>query len=73
MKQLYEVERTFYVMAEDESDAETFQPNDAQECTNEVSLATTVDAGWWDAIPFNSDDDRTCGEILKGQRQLAGL
>jgi len=42
MKQLYEVERTFYVMAED-------------------------------AIPFNSDDDRTCGEILKGQRQLAGL
>lgn len=73
MKRLYEVERKFYVMAEDESDAKTFQPKDPGECTNQVYLASAVDADWWNAIPFNGDDDRTCGELLKESKQLAGL
>jgi len=26
--------------------------------------ATSVNEDWADCIPFNSDDDRTCGEII---------
>jgi len=65
MKKLYEVERHFYVMAEDESEAENYIPLDPLACTNYVTEAKTIDAEWADAIPFNSDDDKTCFEILE--------
>lgn len=66
MKKLYKVERRFYVMAEDEVDAEIHTPNDTSLCTNDVEeVEDFVDNEWWDAVPFNSDDDRTCAQILK--------
>jgi hypothetical protein len=65
MKKLYEVNRKYYVMAENESEAEYAFDIDWTACTTEIYRAKSIDSEWFDAIPFNSDDDRTCGEILK--------
>ena len=63
---LFEVVRTFYVMAEDEVEAESYQPRDPLACTNEVYETKTVNAEWFNAIPFGEQpDDKTCGEIIK--------
>ncbi len=63
---LFEVVRTFYVMAEDEAEAESYQPRDPLACTNEVYEAKTASMEWWNAIPFGEQgDDRTCGQIIE--------
>jgi len=67
MKKLYEVEIRYYVMAENETEAEAIRTDDG--VTLEVNEAFTVDSEWWDTIPFGGDDDRTCGEILGAQRE----
>lgn len=64
MKKLYEVNRKFYVMAEDESEAENYTPMDSLCCSNEVWLATSVDSEWWNALPFNGDDDIPCKDLI---------
>ena len=64
MKKLYEVERKFYVMAEDELEAEDFDPHDTSGCTNDAFLASGVEAEWWNCLPYNGDDDKTCGQII---------
>ncbi len=69
-KKLYRVKVTLYVMGENESDACIAATNakfDIFECS--AKKADHLDPGWEDAIPYNSDDLRTCGEILQGQGQ----
>ncbi len=64
-KKLYQVKVTLYVMAENESEACLAATNakfDIFECT--AKKAAHLDRGWDDAVPYNSDDDRTCAEIL---------
>ena len=72
MKQLYRVETYYYVMAEDEDDAGLIKPGPFFQCTTEAYKANIVEAEWMDAIPLsddpNSDDDRTCEQILAAQR-----
>ncbi len=70
-KKLYRVKVTLYVMAENESDACVAATNakfDIFECT--ARKADHLDPGWEDAIPYNSDDMRTCGEVLANQQKL---
>ncbi len=67
-KKLYRVKVVLYVMAENESDACVAATNarfDIFECT--ARKADHLDRGWEDAIPYNSDDFRTCSEVLAGQ------
>ena len=69
-KKLYRVKVTLYVMAENESEACVAATNarfDIFECS--AKKAEHVDPGWGNAIPYNSDDDRTCAEILTSQQQ----
>jgi hypothetical protein len=71
-KKLHRVEVVLYVMAEDEFDAcwaATNVPFDVFECVAEE--AKSLDPGWEEAVPYNSDDDRTCAEILASKRQTA--
>lgn len=68
MKKLYEVEKRYYVMAESVLEAASIIPNDIIACTTSAFETDSVDYRWEDAIPFNSDDDRTCSQILKEQR-----
>ena len=67
MKKLYEVTKRYYVMAENEMEAECINISFEGEATVEAVVATSVDTDWFDAIPFNSDDALTCGQILKGE------
>ena len=68
MKKLYEVQMTVYVMAEDE-DGAWFSAMDSdveipfEDC--EICEAGAVPRPWLDSIPYGSDDDKTCREILK--------
>lgn len=67
-KKLYRVKVVLYVMAENESDACVAATNarfDIFECT--ARKADHLERGWEDAIPYNSDDFRTCAEVLAGQ------
>lgn len=73
-KKLYRVKVTLYVMAENESDACMAATNakfDIFECA--AKKADHLDPGWEDAIPYNSDDLRTCGEILSSQQKMIFL
>ena len=65
MKKLYEVNLTYYIMAEDEDEARSI-PQDMDECSADVDVteATAVMAHWWDSIPFEGEDDKTCGQII---------
>jgi hypothetical protein len=70
-KKLYRVKVTLFVMAENESDACIAATNarfDIFECA--AKKADHLDPGWDDAIPYNSDDLRTCGEIMNGQQKM---
>ena len=70
-KKLYRVKVVLYVMAENESEACVAATNaqfDIFECA--AKRAEHIDRGWENAIPYNSEDDRTCAEIMSGQ-QLA--
>jgi hypothetical protein len=70
-KKLYRVDVCLYVMAEDESEAcwaATASRFDVFECV--AAEAETLEAGWAEAVPYNnSEDDRTCAEILTDQRR----
>jgi len=71
MKKLYEVEMIMMVMAEDESDAKLVAAQNASaENWDEFDAyeADSVKSEWWDCIPWGSDDDKTCGEIILGMR-----
>jgi hypothetical protein len=73
-KKLYRVKVVMYVMAENESEARVAATNarfDIFECS--ARKADHVDPAWVNAIPYNSDDDRTCGEIFVGERQVGPL
>ena len=64
-KKLYCVHVTLYVMAENTSEAcvaATRAPFDIFECT--ARRADQVGAEWADSIPYNTDDERTCAQIL---------
>ena len=63
MKKLYEVTKLYYVLAEDELEAEYTDAGHG--ATTEVIEVNSVAAAWLDLIPFGGDDDRTCREILK--------
>uniref|UniRef100_A0A6M3X6L1 Uncharacterized protein n=1 Tax=viral metagenome TaxID=1070528 RepID=A0A6M3X6L1_9ZZZZ len=63
MKRLYEVEARWYVMAEDEVEAESVRPIWGDYAVF-VTEASGVDHDWFDALPFGGDDDRTCSQIL---------
>ncbi len=70
-KKLYRVKVVLYVMAENESEARLAATNaafDIFECT--AKKADHIEPGWGNAIPYNSDDDRTCSEILESQQQV---
>jgi hypothetical protein len=67
-KKLYCVKVVLYVMAENTSDAcvaATRAHFDIFECT--ARKADHLHPGWENAIPYNSNDDRTCAEILASQ------
>jgi hypothetical protein len=71
-KKLYRVNVVLYVMAENEYDACTAATNarfDIFEC--EAERARTVEPGWEDAIPYNSDSERTCLQILRQTKRVA--
>lgn len=73
-KKLYRVKVVLYVMAENESDARVAATNskfDIFEC--KAAKADHLEPGWEDAIPYNSDDFRTCAEILAGQQKRVFL
>ncbi len=70
-KKLYCVRVTLYVMAENASGASvaaTRAPFDIFEC--HARKADHIDSEWESAIPYNADDDRTCGEILDREKAL---
>jgi len=55
-------------MAEDEEEAQDIHPNSLGEVGTFAIEAMSVDSDWWDAIPYNATDDKTCGQLLKEQR-----
>jgi hypothetical protein len=64
-KKLYRVKVILLVMAENEADACMAATNakfDIFECS--ARKADHLEPGWEDAIPHNSEDSRTCAEIL---------
>ena len=68
MKKLYEVQMTVYAMAENENDAHSVATGygveiPIEDC--EIYKAGAVLSPWIDCIPYGSDDDKTCREILK--------
>jgi hypothetical protein len=70
-KQLFRVKVILYVMAENESEARlaaTGARFDIFECT--AKKASKLDMGWEDAIPYNSEDARTCAEIISSVQQV---
>jgi hypothetical protein len=65
MKKLYEIMKTYYVMANSQGEAENFTPEVDLYATdsNEVSKDDFIDPLWRDCIPFNADDDKTVEQI----------
>ena len=64
-KKLYLVKVDLYVMAEDEWEARvaaTKAQFDIFEC--DARKADKLLPGWENAVPYNSNDDRTCSEIF---------
>jgi hypothetical protein len=69
-KKLYRVKVVLYIMAENEAEAcaaATQAPFDIFECV--ARKAENVDPEWQDAIPYNADDEHTCGEIMASKQQ----
>jgi hypothetical protein len=70
-KKLFRVKVVLYVMAENESEACVAATNarfDIFECA--ARKADHLDLGWESAIPYNSEDYRTCAEILADQQRV---
>jgi len=65
MKRLYAIDARWYVMAEDEEEAQAIYPDSLSEVTIFAIEANSVDSSWWDAIPYNGTDDKMCGQILQ--------
>ncbi|MCJ7829358.1 MAG: hypothetical protein MUP81_06430 [Dehalococcoidia bacterium] len=65
MKQLYEVAIYYYVMAENTEEAKTIKPDFLSDCTIFAHKTKTIRNDWWECIPFGSDDDKTCGQIVQ--------
>lgn len=73
MKKLYEVNKKYYCLAENEIEAE-YMYIGGEGCTIEISEATSVDNDWWDALPFgDEEEERTCGEIIKALKEEVSL
>jgi hypothetical protein len=73
-KKLYCVKVVLYVMAENTSEASVAATKarfDIFECT--ARKADHLRPGWENAIPYNSDDDRTCAEILSSEALAAPI
>ena len=73
MKKLYKVTMELMVMAENEEDAHYVATDPGVEIPEEdCEIENAVDEGcpeaWADAIPYGSDDDKTCKEVLKDER-----
>jgi hypothetical protein len=71
-KRLFRVKVILYVLAENESEARVAATNahfDIFECA--ARKATRLDPEWDEAIPYNSEDTRTCAEIFSSQQQVA--
>lgn len=71
-KWLFEIEIRAYAYAEDEETAiEAFEQGVGY--LDGVSLKAdktdSVDADWWDALPFGEAGHHTCGQILQAQRE----
>lgn len=68
MKKLYEVIITMMVMAENKEDAE-FEASraDIDACDVDIIEASSYLTNWANALPFGSDDNRTCKEIFEGK------
>lgn len=74
MKKLYKIEMTVYVVAKNQVQAidaalgyETeVSPNDCN-----AQEVRTVPANWATAIPWGSDDDKTCEEFLKVEHETS--
>jgi len=67
-KKLFRVKVILYVMAENESEARLAATNarfDIFECT--AKKADKLEPGWEEAIPYNSEDARTCAEIFSAE------
>lgn len=65
MKKLYEVTKTYYVIALSEGEAERIEP-ETDFCSTHVSKVGKedfIEFVWRDAIPFNADDDKTVEQI----------
>ena len=70
-KKLFRVRVILYVMAENESEACVAATNarfDIFECA--AKKAEHLEPGWDSAIPYNSEDYRSCAEILADQRRV---
>jgi hypothetical protein len=70
-KKLYRVKVVLYVMAENAYDARTAATNakfDIFEC--EAERARSLDPGWEDAIPYNSDTDLTCSQVFRRRQPV---
>ena len=68
-KKLFRVKVTLYVMGENESEARfnaTQACFDIFECS--AKKADRIENGWEDAIPYGSDGQHTCAEILAIQK-----
>jgi hypothetical protein len=71
-KKLYRVRVVLYVMAENQSDAcvaATRARFDIFECA--AKRVENVDPEWKDAIPYNTEDERTCSEIMTNKQDIS--
>lgn len=66
ISKLEQVEARWYVMEENEKEAESIRP-DWGSYGVLATQASSVDCDWADSIPFGGDDDKTCSEILAEQ------
>ena len=73
---LYEATVTIYVVANDLAAARHVAAFDADVdwLSWEVDEAVSVEADWWDKIPWgDGPDDKTCGEYVKPQTREAAI
>lgn len=64
-KMLYRVKIENYVMATDQLDAINVAITNCDEsCVTEADKAHSVPTEWKHAVPFGSDDDQTCHQVL---------
>ena len=70
-KRLFEIEARAYAYAETEAKAIRALQFEASlhDMTFEASETSSVDADWWDAIPYGGEDNRTCAQLLQAQEE----